>query len=362
MSRSHWFSLLVSLLFLYLFLFDPAPSRLFHEGVPLAEALFHPRIEWSAVGRQIAAMHLGWFSLAFLFLMLAMVVRGLRWQAIVHPLKKLDFATMFGLNNLGYMANNLLPMRLGEVLRAMFLARKSGLGVPAAMATVVVERAFDMLGALACLFTLLLVVPADILGDQAGVVHQAVPALGGLAALGLLALLMLVVLRQRVQTLLEKLRLVLPARIADISLRLTASFLQGLSILESPLRTLWLVVLSILLYGCYFLSLKTMMLSMGLGADSLPLLAQHPFGSVLLVLVFVTVGYMIPAAPGAIGTVQYFTAIGLGLLGTDPSRAAGFALVNHFLTYAVLTGLGFIALFTLRIRFAELLSIQQEKP
>lgn len=361
MSRSHWFSLLVSLLFLYLFLFSPAPSQLWHGG-GVGVALFHPRIEWGEVGRQIAAMDLGWFSLAFMFLMLAMVVRSLRWQAIVAPLKKLDFGVMFGLNNLGYMANNLLPLRLGELLRAVFLARKSGLKVPAAMATVVVERVFDMLGALGCLFALLLFVPSSILGERAQLLHQALPTLGGLTGAGLLVLLLLVIFRARVQHLLERVVLILPARFADMAVRLLASFLQGLATLESPLRTLWLVVLSALLYGCYFLSLKTMMLAMGLGADSLELMARHSFGSVLLVLVFVTVGYMIPAAPGAIGTVQYFTAIGLGLLGADPSRAAGFALVNHFLTYVVLTGLGFVALFTLRIRFSELLSIQQERP
>lgn len=362
MSRSHWFSLVVSLLFLYLFLFDPSPARLISGEADVTQALFQPRIEWAEVGQQIAAMHGGWFSLAFFCLILAMVVRSLRWRAIVEPLEKLDFGTMFGLNNLGYMANNLLPMRLGELLRAVFLARKSGLKVPAAMATVVVERVFDMLGALGCLFGLLVFVPSGILGGKAALVQQAVPTLAGLTGAGLLALLGLVVFRSRVQAWAAKLAVVLPARLADTVVRLTTSFLQGLAILESPLRTLWLVVLTVLLYACYFLSLKTMMLAMGLGGTTLPLLAQHPLGAVLLVLVFVTVGYMIPAAPGAIGTVQYFTAIGLGLLGTDPSRAAGFALVNHFLTYAVLTGLGVIALFTLRIRFAELLSIQQEKP
>lgn len=47
MSRSHWFSLVVSLLFLYLFLFDPSPARLISGEADVTQALFQPRIEWA---------------------------------------------------------------------------------------------------------------------------------------------------------------------------------------------------------------------------------------------------------------------------------------------------------------------------
>ncbi|MCA9787909.1 MAG: flippase-like domain-containing protein, partial [Candidatus Cloacimonetes bacterium] len=290
MSRSHWFSLLVSLIFLYLFLFDPSPAQLWNGTAGVGEALFRNRIHWAEVGEQIARMHLGWFSLAFSSLILAMCVRAVRWQVIVNPMKKLSFGVMFGLNNLGYMANNLLPMRLGELLRGIYLARKAGMPVSSAMATVVLERVFDMLGALGCLFALLVFVPLAILGDRGPLVHGLLPTLSWIVGTGLVLLVALVVFRERVQSRLNRMALILPARLADMVTRLLDSFIKGLAILESPWRTLWLVVLTGILYGCYYLSLKTMMLAMGLNSISLPLLAAHPLGSILLVLVFVTVG------------------------------------------------------------------------
>ncbi len=357
MNRNSLISLLLTLLFLYLFLFDFSP-RLWLAGDRSAmEALFQSRLEWSAILEQIRTMKLGWLGAAASFLLTAMVVRSFRWRAILWPLDQLSFGTVFGLNNLGYMANNLLPMRLGEVLRSAVLAQKSRLDFPAAIATVVVERVFDMLGALGTLFLLLLLLPEDILGDHAGTLRGLMPWLSVAAGLGIALLVGMVLFREAFERFTRRLGVILPAKPADILTRLIVSFTSGMAILDSGRRVLLLLGQTVLLYGCYYMSLKCMMMALGLDG-SLPLLALHPLGSTLLVMVFVTVGYMIPAAPGAIGTVQYFTALGLELLGVDATPAGGFALVNHFLTYLVLTGLGVIALVTLKIRFGELLRWQ----
>ena len=133
----------------------------------------------------------------------------------------------------------------------------------------------------------------------------------------------------------------------------------GLATLRSPARVAVLLLQTALLFMCYLASLWFMLDAFGLRADSLAALGADPLGSLLLILVFVTLGYMIPAAPGAIGTVQYFTAEALELLGAETSSAVGFALGNHLLTYVVLTLLGLLALIRLRLSFGDLAGLRQ---
>ncbi len=358
MNRNSLLSFLLTLIFLYLFLFDFSPRLWLGGELSAGQAFFASRLEWGAIGEQIRRMKPLWLAAAAGWLLAAMVVRSFRWRSILWPMDRLGLGTVFGLNNLGYMANNLLPMRLGEILRSAVLAQKSRLDFPAALGTVVVERILDLLGALGLLFLLLVALPREVLGEQAETLSGLLPLLAALTGAGLILLILLVLFRDRIQGWIGRLALILPARFADRVTKLTESFTAGLTLLDSLPRILLVLGQTLLLYACYFLSLKCILLAMGLDGTATALLAQYPFGSTLLVMVFVTVGYMIPAAPGAIGTVQYFTALGLELLGVPASPAGGFALVNHFLTYIILTGLGVIALGTLRIRFGDLLKWQ----
>lgn len=72
--------------------------------------------------------------------------RTLRWQILTRDLGELSFAAHFRAVAVGFMANNLLPFRVGELARCWVLARGSAVGAPALFGTVVVERLFDFAG------------------------------------------------------------------------------------------------------------------------------------------------------------------------------------------------------------------------
>lgn len=369
MRRSSVLAVVVSLFFLYLFAFQPHPGAWLSGEASALEAFFSSRVDWRQVGHLLLDLRPWPFLLAVGCLVLSLVIRAWRWRVIAGPQDRVPLLRMFHLTNLGYMANNLLPMRLGEVLRAGALSARSRVPLSGALATIVLERVLDMAGALGVLLLMLLFQSRLFEVGSAGSVEglamlarfRGLLPLLGLLTSGALALLAgLVIWRQsflgRVERLLQRL---LPARAAARLVRLVHGFARGLDILRSPWEALLLLALTAALNACYLGSLGAMIHAYHLG-EVLPAFQSAPGACLLLLLVFVSLGYMIPAAPGAFGTVQYFTALAMGLLGAGTEEAMSFALGNHLITWLLLTSLGLVALPILKLSFADLMQWKEK--
>ena len=69
--------------------------------------------------------------------------RALRWRYILRPIERVTVSRLFIVVVVGYTANNLLPARLGEIVRGYYLARQSTVRDSTALATIAVERVYD---------------------------------------------------------------------------------------------------------------------------------------------------------------------------------------------------------------------------
>ena len=74
--------------------------------------------------------------------------RSMRWSVMLRHLKPVSTHRLFPVVVVGYMANNLLPMRLGELVRSYYLSEREGVNTASALVTVFVERIFDALALL----------------------------------------------------------------------------------------------------------------------------------------------------------------------------------------------------------------------
>ena len=69
--------------------------------------------------------------------------RTLRWQVLLSGIDKIKIQTLFPIVVIGYMANNILPFRLGELIRGYYLKNKTGVPTATALSTIFVERIMD---------------------------------------------------------------------------------------------------------------------------------------------------------------------------------------------------------------------------
>ena len=136
------------------------------------------RVDLVSVGRV-----LGRANIVFVLVLLGstcvdLACRTARWKGLLAPIRRIGFGPVLGYLLVGYLANNVLPARLGELVRSHYLGDREGLSRATALGTIVVERVVDT----AVLVTIAAV--AIVLLHVRGIVADAV--LLGLALSGML--------------------------------------------------------------------------------------------------------------------------------------------------------------------------------
>jgi uncharacterized protein (TIRG00374 family) len=235
---------------------------------------------------------------------------------------------------IGFMANNVLPARGGELARAYAASRLVPCRFTTALGSIAVERVFDGL-----VIVLLLAVAIAAPGFPAaatigGRSLSTIAAWTGAVFVALLAFLFAVVhapagalgVAGRV------LRRLLPPRAAEFLVGLSRSFIEGLSILREPRDFAWVVVWSFALWLLNGVAFYTGFLAFHLD--------RLPFGSALLLQGIVAIGVAIPSSPGFFGLFEYASRAGLGLYGVAAAGAVSFAVGIHLGWFLPITAIG----------------------
>lgn len=257
------------------------------------------------------------------------LLRTARWRLILAPARLLPVRTLYGPLMIGFMANNLLPARMGEFVRAYSLNRVAGTPKTLALSTVVLERVFDGLTLVAVLPVLALVGALPAFGAPLAYIAG---ALFALAALG--AWLMIsneALARRLVRTLTSR----FPGALSELAEQKTQSFTDGLRSLRRPRTLLAIAVLSATVWACEALSYYLLLL--GFGA-ALGLAAALP--AALFMTVVINLGIMIPSAPGYVGTFEGAGVSALAPFGVAPERALALTIVSHAVQWLLVTGIG----------------------
>lgn len=246
-------------------------------------------------------------------------MRGLAWRTLLQ--EKASYGAVFFTLNEGYLLNNILPFRLGEVGRAFLMGRKSHLGFWQVLSSILIERSLDLaLAAGLLLITIPFVVGAE--WALQGAALSGVVVLIGLSLLLLLA-------RRRDWT--EKRYRLLGERwplIQKVGGERFPAFVSGLSVLTER--------------GYFFKALVWMVLDWVIAVFQyyLVLLAFFPNAPILwaaFALGVAAIGIAAPSSPGAIGVLEAALVGALSLFNLDLSVALAFALTIHVMQY-LLTG------------------------
>ena len=121
-SLKFWFGLIVSLVFLFLTLRGQ---------------------DFGAIWRALSAANYALLIPALAAYFAGVWLRAVRWKFLLGPLTTASSRRLFPVVVIGYMANDVLPVRMGEVVRAYVLDKREGVRKTASLATIVVERIFD---------------------------------------------------------------------------------------------------------------------------------------------------------------------------------------------------------------------------
>ena len=253
--------------------------------------------------------------------------RALRWQFLLNPLRYFPVKRLYPVVVIGYAANNLLPMRLGELVRSYYLARQEKFSASSALGSVAVERVFDGL-------TLMALVAATVpwlllMGEfdwTAGVSQNTAAILAAVVLFvfgGFLLVFTLLAVWQGFSDLLQRLLSLLPGKLGILALRFYISFTAALSILDSPKKHLALIAFSLPIWFCEFIVYYLVSYTFDLGSHF------SSQGTYLLAIALLTatsnLATGIPSAIGGIGPFEVVAQQTLVAVGV----AIDYALVVH---------------------------------
>ena len=320
-------------------------------GILLLVAL----IWWTGIdeiGAAIGSASPLWLAASAAVIPPAYILRAIRWKLLLSPVKKeVRASNTFWSTALGSMVNIIIPIRLGEFVRAYTLGEKEGIGFAPGLSSIVVERTLDMMGLLSIgLVTMLLVSTQAELSSLAVNIFIAV-------AVFIAAVLAIIIVGIKKEDLIIRLLTrstsKIPfvkkytARLAEFASSLIKG-LQGLS--QNPKMfianmsitwILWLIYTS----AAYFTFIAF----------------NHPLSFVAAILggALMSISHILPATPGYVGSYETFWWAIFFSLGVPENLLTATALISHLVGLLPIIILGSISVVWLGVSFEEIFSIRK---
>jgi uncharacterized protein (TIRG00374 family) len=294
---------------------------------------------WSVDPRDLAAQlrdaQWGWTLVVAALAPVGLWVRARRWRYLFPPGSSPPALTPAMM--IGYMVNNVLPLRAGEIVRVYVVARRWRHGFWTTLGTLVVERVLDSVALILVLGVLVLLVPVPPVFRWAALSLLAIDV-AAVAALGLLAAAPDTCLR-----FVHRLTRRWPGlgdRIGGVFDR----FVRGLDGVRTPGHlvplTLWSALVWLVPAVAGWLMLRAVHLD-------LPLIVGWT------VLAFVGLGISIPSAPGYVGVFHYAAVLALEIFDVPRPTAVGYALIFHATQFIPITLLGWVFLLREHLSLGE---------
>jgi uncharacterized protein (TIRG00374 family) len=303
-------------------------------------------VEWGIVLSDLKDIDLFYLVLTIACLFVSIFFRALLWKNLLRFQKNISWLHAFEAIIIGYMGNNILPFRMGELIRAYAMSKKEGLSKSLSLASIVLERILDVLSLLIFFMALFLSVRlADWL------------LMSGLVIFFFLIFMVALVYfagsdAWKFSSLLTRLIRYFPSAISQHAERITQSFIQGLALIKTGAQVVEVIFLSLMTWtvwawGIYF-CLKAFHLE-------LPLTAP------LLLVVVINMGVMIPSSPGFIGVFQYLCVVSLAFFSVPKETALAFSVLLHASQYVPTTLIGWIFLTRMHLSLSRSLQAELEK-
>ncbi|HXH81376.1 MAG TPA: lysylphosphatidylglycerol synthase transmembrane domain-containing protein [Candidatus Tectomicrobia bacterium] len=310
------------------------------------------RVDLRELGRLLASADWWWTLPALALAPVVLWLRAIRWRYLFPP--RFDPPGLVAANMIGYMANNLLPLRAGELVRVYVVGRRLrmaravalGEGMWLTAATLLVERIIDSVTIVLILGALVLVMPIPAAFRYAAIVVLGIDAVAAGALVALAAR---------------------PEAVKGVAFRLTARWpaverrvhagldllLRGLEGVRARGHLAPLLGWTVVVWTLGALAAWTLTWALHLDV---------PFLAGWTIMTFVAFGVSIPSAPGYVGVWHAAAMLALTLFGVPDGAALGYAILYHASQYVPITLIGWGVLLREHVTLGEATGARVREP
>lgn len=276
-------------------------------------------------------------ALAFYFV--GVFLRAVRWHFLLRSVKPIAYTRLFQITIIGYMANDVLPFRIGELARAYLLGQTEQISKASTLVTIVLERIFD--GVTMLLF---IGVASFFLPLEEWI--RTMLLIGSVMfATVVVVLVMVASFRERFDHLIHRLLQRLPERWGARGLKLIDSFFHGLSVLRNPVDAFLALLFSILAWACEAGMYAVIALGFGIALT---------FPVFILTTAVANLVTIVPSTPGYVGVFHAAVKAVLTFFGVEANLATSYAFFLHAMLIVPVVLLGLVLMWRLGLSLGQL--------
>jgi len=289
-------------------------------------------VDWAGVWRTIVAAQWQFLAASAVITTGSYFLRSVRWRILLNAEGSFSIGTVFWANMSGYLGNNFLPARAGELLRSMLISSHSTLSNTYVLTTALSERLMDVIALV--LGASLVILTVD---PKPRWMEDLSRTMALVAAVGAMAIMILPHTGTLLQTLLV--RIPMPAGWRKTLMKLAEQILLGMRAFHDWGRFAGFVFLTLVIWGAD--SMGAIVAARGLGL-------HFSFGIALLLLTGMGLGSALPSTPGYVGVYQFVAVTILTPFGIPRDAALAYILVVQVAGYLVVTLFGLPGLYLLQ--------------
>jgi uncharacterized protein (TIRG00374 family) len=286
-------------------------------------------LDFTKVAGALKSANYWWLIPNVVVILVTMLIRAVRWGSMVRPLKVVPFEKLLSATAVGFMANNVLPFRLGEFVRAYSLSSQDKeISKSASLAMIFTERVIFDLITLAGIFGLVLLTTELSVPTE---VKQGSMLILLAASIGILFTFVMALWPTKVSSFIGKYLTVLPEKVRGIATEVITRFSLGLSFMRSPSAGAMVLAQTVVIWVALGLSNLFVFVAFDL---NLPLEASFA------TLAVVSIWIMVPSTPGFVGVYHAAVVYTLAQYDVGKDEAVACALIMHAAQFTIVTLFG----------------------
>jgi uncharacterized protein (TIRG00374 family) len=270
------------------------------------------------------------------------IIRSVRYYYILLPLKKTKVLDNFPYTIIGFFANNIIPLRFGELIRAKITGERLRVSRSSVLATIVIERLFDVI-----IFVLFFFLIVTVMSFPE-FIKKSFYILTFVFFICLSTLYIMLTHKNKALKVLSKIPI--PSFVESLTVFLNR-FTGGLVVLKEPSILIKSFIFSGILWITEALFVVIVAYACGIHISIL--------GGIFTVII-IGMGGMIPTAPGYFGAFELMGVLALSTLSVDKDLAFICTAICHFLQLVIIFTLGGLCVLKTKITFSDLFKFAKE--
>jgi uncharacterized protein (TIRG00374 family) len=303
------------------------------------------KVDLSESVRALGSVQPGWLLAAVLVYLSNFPVRALRWRRILWSQKALSIREMLVPVLVGHMANNVLPMRTGEIYRAHFLGRRAKMSRSGAMGSIVVERTLDGLMLVVVILLVLALFP------QTRFLGGAALATGTIFLVLAAGILFYGFKTKGTNQLIERNLGLFPERLGKTIGPRLEFFLRGIEGVKTARGYLEAGVYTVVIWFLEAAAIALVITSFDI---------TLPLSGYFLVFALAALGTTLPSGPGYVGPYQYAFVLALSVFAVSREEALAVSVAAQFSLLGSITVIGLVLLWREQLRTGMKLTEEKE--